>query len=384
MPLNLLVHQIIMDKTKVMHLTYDMRIGGTEMVIKNLIEDADQDIFDMSIFCIEGPIGPWGIDLQNNGLQITAKARQPGFDTSLIFVIRKHIKQNEIDVLHCHQYTPWIYGVLAAFGTKTRVIFTEHGRFYPDSSNWKRKLINPWLCRITDSITSISKATKLALVEFENIPVDKIKVIYNGIKKPEVEEEKVTKLRHKLGISKSTKVLGTIARLDPIKNHVMMLQAFATVLKDNPDTVLIIVGDGNERTTIENKIKQLGIEDKVILPGYDPQPQHYLALMDIFLLSSLSEGTSMTLLEAMSLKKPCLVTDAGGNPEIIEHLFNGLVTANDDPSEFSLALNNLLQDSKSHSDMCLNALTRFDDMFASHMMSKSYRDCYQKCLGEQR
>jgi glycosyltransferase involved in cell wall biosynthesis len=367
-----------------MHLTYDMRIGGTEMVIKNLIEGSDHDLFDMSIFCIEEPIGPWGIDLQNNGLQITAKARQPGFDTSLIFAIRKHIKDHKIDIVHCHQYTPWVYGVLAAFGTKTKVIFTEHGRFYPDSSTWKRKLINPWLCRITDHITSISKATKLALIEFENIPENKIEVIYNGIKKPEVIEEKVAALRQKLGISKDIRVLGTIARLDPIKNHSMMLEAFALVLKENPNTVLIIVGDGEERNNIENKIKQLGIQDKVILPGYDPQPQHYLALMDIFLLSSLSEGTSMTLLEAMSLGKPCVVTDAGGNPEITSHDDNGLITANGDADEFSAAITQLIMKPELRLAMSERATLRFTSMFTNSIMIEAYKKCYEMLHGKRK
>lgn len=364
-----------MTKTSVMHLTYDMRIGGTEMVIKNLIEGSDDKLFDMSIFCIEEPIGPWGVDLQKNGLKITAKARQPGFDTSLIFAIRKHIKDNQIDIMHCHQYTPWVYGVLAAFGTKTKVIFTEHGRFYPDSSSWKRKLINPWLCRITDHITSISKATKLALVEFENVPENKIKVIYNGIKKPEVEEETVLALRHNLSISKDTIILGTIARLDPIKNHSMMLDAFALVLKEYPNTVLIIVGDGEERNNIEEKIKQLDIKDKVILPGYEPQPQHYLALMDIFLLSSLSEGTSMTLLEAMALGKPCVVTDAGGNSEVVTHGENGLVALNDNKNDFVDKIKTMLEES-CYITQRPQIIKRFQSLFSDEAMIKMFIPLY--------
>ena len=362
-----------MTKTSVMHLTYDMRIGGTEMVIKNLIEGSDHSLFDMSIFCIEEPIGPWGIDLQNNGLKITAKARQPGFDTALIVTIRKHIKENKIDVLHCHQYTPWVYGVLAAFGTKTKVIFTEHGRFYPDSSSWKRELINPWLCRITDHITSISKATKQALVEFENIPQNKIEVIYNGIKKPEVMAEKVAALREQLGISQDTTILGTIARLDPIKNHSMMLDAFALVLKEHPNTVLIIVGDGEERNNIENKIKQLGIKDQVILPGYEPQPQHYLALMDIFLLSSLSEGTSMTLLEAMALGKPCVATDAGGNPEIVADQLSGYVSKNDDFKDFAKKILLLTTMAKTRESLGVEANRIFHSKFSHQKMVSSYQ-----------
>ncbi|MBU3005713.1 glycosyltransferase [Paraglaciecola arctica] len=361
-----------------MHLTYDMRIGGTEMVIKNLLEGSDPKLFAMSIFCIEEPLGPWGKDLQNNGIPISSQARQPGFDKSLIFAIRKHIKQHKVDILHCHQYTPWVYGVLAAIGTKTKVIFTEHGRFYPDSSTWKRKLINPWLCKITDCITSISKATKLALAEFERIPENRIEVIYNGIKTPEVDTVKVSELRQKLGISENTKVLGTIARLDSIKNHRMMIEAFALVLKGYPDTVLIIVGDGEERDNIESQIKQLGISNNVILPGYDPQPQHYLALMDIFLLSSLSEGTSMTLLEAMSLGKPCVVTNAGGNPEIIDDKLSGYVSKNDNFKDFAEKILFLCKHNQVRESFGSESKRIFNSKFSHQSMVNQYQQiCIQ-------
>ena len=365
-----------MHRKKILHITYDMRIGGTEMVIKNLIEGSDANLFEMSIFCIEQPIGPWGIDLQNKGLKIVAKARQPGFDILLIFAIRKHLKDNQIDVVHCHQYTPWVYGVLAALGTKARVIFTEHGRFYPDSSSWKRKLINPWLCRMTNYITSISKATKQALVTFENIPEHRIDVLYNGIQSPKVDADTTAQLRNELKISDKTLVLGTIARLDPIKNHKMMLEAFALVLKAFPDTVLIIVGDGEERHNIEKRIQDLDIVNSVILPGYDPQPQHYLALMDIFLLSSLSEGTSMTLLEAMALEKPCVVSDAGGNKEVIINGDNGFVTENDDVEAFAKSIQTLLTDNNLRQKMTKNALARFEQYFTETGMNAAYTQLY--------
>ncbi|MDP5030981.1 glycosyltransferase [Paraglaciecola sp.] len=331
-----------MSKIKVMHLTYDMRIGGTEMVIKNIIESCDTEKFVMSIFCIEKPIGPWGLDLQSSGIQISAKSRKPGFDTSLITFIRKHLKQNNIDVIHCHQYTPWVYGVLAAFGLKTKVIFTEHGRFYPDSSSWKRKLVNPWLCKITDHITSISKATKQALIDFENIPKDQIQVIYNGIKPLAYSENEVTLLKQKFKISENAKILGTVARLDPIKNQCMMVEAFSIVLRKFPSTYLFIVGDGDERQKLENLVDTLQIRKNVIFTGYIFKPANYIAMMDIFLLSSLSEGTSMTLLEAMSLGKPSVVTDAGGNSEIIINRLNGFTTENDNSAAFADAIEAIL------------------------------------------
>ncbi|PKG92996.1 glycosyltransferase [Paraglaciecola sp. MB-3u-78] len=368
-----------MSKTSILHLTYDMRIGGTEMVIKNLIEGSDPDLFDMSIFCIETPIGPWGIEMQNAGLPITATSRKPGFDISLIFAIRKHLKANNINLLHCHQYTPWVYGVLAAFGTKTKVVFTEHGRFYPDSSTWKRKLINPWLARITKHITAISQATKQALVDFENLPKERVEVIYNGIAPltpPSTLE--LLELRRELGLSSKEICIGTIARFDPIKNHLMMLQAFKLCLDSGLPLKLLIVGDGEMRETIEAEIVTLDIQDKVILTGYKDSPQTYLALMDIFLLSSFSEGTSMTLLEAMSLGKPCIVTDAGGNKEVIQNGENGTVTENDSTQQFAKAILTLINDSSLYNQYHQASHRRFDLCFEASIMVSQFEKMYQK------
>jgi len=358
---------------KILHLTFDMRIGGTEQVIKNLIDGADINKFDHSIFCIESPVGPFGQMLMDKGINIHAETRQQGFDLQLVKSIRKYIKHHKIDILHCHQYTPWVYGTIAAMFTKTKIIFTEHGRFYPDSSSWKRKLVNPVLNLFTDSVVAISEATKQALIEFENIPERSIQVIYNGIAELRVDTKKTEILKQSLGVDDKVIVLGTIARFDPIKNHKMMLNAFAEVLKSHNNAVLLIVGDGDERASIENLIRTLNITDQVILTGYNPNPQHYLAIMDVYLLSSFSEGTSMTLLEAMSLGKPCIVTDAGGNAEIIKHHINGIVSENDNMREFEIACNQLLSDREQVNKYGIESRKIFENKFSlGRMLSRYY------------
>jgi len=369
-----------MPKTHILHITYDMRIGGTEMVIKNLIDGRDSDKFDMSVLCIESPLGPFAKELQKDGIQFFELNRQPGFDTVLISEIRKIIKENNIDILHCHQYTPWVYGVIAAMFTRTKVIFTEHGRFYPDSSTWKRKLINPLLNIFTHKVTAISKATKEALTTYENISARYIDVIYNGIAPLTPDTEKVSELRVKLGIPDTHLILGTVARFDPIKNHTMMLEAFAQVLKTTPNCTLLIVGDGEERQNIERCINENSLNDNVILVGYEPQPVNHIALMDIFLLSSLSEGTSMTLLEAMSIAKPCVVTDAGGNPEIVQNTVNGFVTENANAAEFALGINRVIDSIATSSVLGDASKTIFDKLFSETQMNKSFTQIYQKTL----
>jgi glycosyltransferase involved in cell wall biosynthesis len=358
-------------QTGVLHLTYDMRIGGTEMVIKSIIESSPKDI-KPAIYCIESPLGPWGEELRDNGITIDGHARQPGFDWRLIWRLRSYIKKNKPQVIHCHQYTPWVYGTLASIGLGKNIIFTEHGRFYPDSTSWKRKFVNPVLRFFTKHITAISEATKNALVMYEFVPADEIITIYNGIKKPNLTVSNANDLRLQWNIPNNCKIVGTIARLDPIKNQKMMLEAFKIVLVDDPQARLLIIGDGKERKNLEGICGKLNIINNVVFTGYDPKPLKYLALMDIFLLSSLSEGASMTLVEAMALSKPCVVTDAGGNAELIKDSFNGYVTSNDDSQKFADAILKLINNDALIAEFSQNSLLRYNTMFTDRQMVDQY------------
>jgi glycosyltransferase involved in cell wall biosynthesis len=366
---------------RVLHITYDMRIGGTEMVIKNIIEGQDPSATEMLIFCIEEPLGPWGIDLQKSGINITLKHRRDGFDVSMIKAIRQCIVENKIDIVHCHQYTPWVYGALAAVGKKTKVIFTEHGRFHPDSSSWKRKLINPLLLSITDSVTAISAATKQALADYEFIPSKYSQVIYNGISPKNIQNESKAAIREKLALAPSTFILGTIARLDPIKNHLMMVNSLKLCIEQGLDLHLIIVGDGETRNEIEALVEELDLAKYVTITGYLKDPTEYLNSFDLYLLTSFSEGTSMTLLEAMSIGLACVVTDVGGNPEIIKHEENGLVVASDDAIALSHAITLLCKNPERLSDFASSSLSRFRDNFSQDIMSTNYSVLYKSLLG---
>lgn len=358
-----------------------MRIGGTEMVIKNIIEGCDKEKYGMSIFCIEEPIGPWGKELEENGISIHSKNRKEGFDFSLISAIRRVLKSEKIDVIHCHQYTPWVYGVIAAIGIGTKVIFTEHGRFYPDTSSWKRRMVNPILSFFTDSITAISKATKQALVDYEFLSANKIEVVYNGITALEkFEPNEIDSLKRELSIKHTDIVLGTVARLDPIKNHAMMLDAFSMVLKKHPSTKLVIVGDGKLNKELKKQCELLSIANSVIFTGYITKPSLYIQMFDIFLLSSLSEGASMTLLEAMSVGKPCVVTEAGGNSELISSENNGLVTENKVVESFVFAILEIIRNDYERTKMGKTSRERYSQLFSVDIMSGKYASLYESLL----
>ena len=365
-------------KKKIVHVTFDMRIGGTEQVIYNLIEHTDPKKYDVSILCLNQPIGPFGIQLQKKSCHIIAFDRKPGFDLKLIKNIRKFIIKDQIDILHCHQYTPYVYGLFASLFTKTKIIFTEHGRFYPDQRKLKRILINPVLSLFTSAITAISKATKNALIKYENFPGKRIQVIYNGINGSRFEFPTSGNLRKTLGIDEKTFVLGTVARLDPIKNHDMMIKAFKIVHDRFSQTVLIIVGDGSERPRLVSLIAQMGMNSSVIITGFREDTPQFYNMMDLFLLTSFSEGTAMTLLEAMASTKPCIATDVGGNPEIVLKNTTGFIIPSNDEHTLADVVIKLMQDNKLSTKMGIAGRKRFEQMFTAVKMTAEYQKLYDE------
>ena len=361
---------------RVLHVTFNMGIGGTEQVIRQLIMGMKPNGVESEILCIDGHIGPIGEALQQSGVPVHKLARKQGFDWSLIAAIRKRLGERRFDVVHCHQYTPWLYGRLAALGTRARVVFTEHGRFYPDRYRYKAMFINPVMAMFTPAVVAISKATKDALVRHEFIPRGKIQVIYNGISPLKRNHLEATKVRDSLGIPKDAFVAGTVSRLDPVKNQSMMLRAFKAFSEKYPDSYLLMVGDGPDKERLISLANEYEISERTVFTGFINNPVNYLSAMDVFLLSSHTEGTSMTLLEAMSLEIPSVATQVGGNPEIIEDGVTGLLTEPDKAQPFAVALETLYQDAAIRNRMGSAAQQRFSDRFSANAMVCEYRTIY--------
>ena len=365
------------QRIRILHITFNMGIGGTEQVIRQLVDHLPNETFENRIVCIDGFVGEIGKALSRQGVHVEAFSREPGFDRYLIGRIRQLITSWQPHIVHCHQYTPYLYGWLAALGKRTRVIFTEHGRFYPDRYRYKAFLVNALIARFTYSLVAISKATKEALVKYECMPRSRIKVIYNGLKGLERDPIATKALRESLGIPPNAFVVGTVARLDTVKNQPMMIKAFKLALDQLEDGRLLIVGDGPEREYLEGLAKDLGIDDRVIFTGFITAPQDYLATMDLFLLSSHTEGTSMTLLEAMSLGIPSVVTDVGGNPEIVVHGKTGIVTTPGDEVAFADAMVTLGQDEEAYRSMAAESKQLFESRFSVERMVENYGQLYE-------
>jgi glycosyltransferase involved in cell wall biosynthesis len=363
--------------TRVLHVTFNMGFGGTEQVIRQLVTNLDRQRFQCEIACIDGEVGAIGKAMESdNGITIHSRKRGPGLDWKTILWLRRLIKSGRFDFVHCHQYSPYTYGWFAHWGTGAKVVFTEHGRFHPDQHRKKARLINPVIALTSHRLVAISAATREALIEYEYMPASKIKVIYNGITPLTVEEYRKQELLTELGIKPGEVVIGTVARLDSVKNQPMMLQTTRALIDQGYKVRLLLVGDGPKRKNLEAITQQLNLNNAVIFTGFQSKPADYLSLMDIFLLPSFTEGTSMTLLEAMSLGIPTVATRVGGTPEIVEDKETGFLIESDNQEAFTRAIKNLLDQPAERIKMGNAAKVRFGQKFSVEQMVDQYQRYY--------
>ncbi len=361
----------------ILHVTHNMDFGGTEQVIRQIASGLDPERFVSSIVCIDGKVGEMGKQMMVEGVSVHSIPRGSGLDRTSIAALRALIKQTGADVLHCHQYTPFCYGAFASVFLQVNVIFTEHGRFYPDRFTWKRRMANQLLYRLADHITCISQATREALDTYEWIPRQRVGVIYNGVREPEISSESAG-VRSSLGITPDTLVLGTISRFDSIKNQAMMIEALATFSKTHSEVALIMSGDGPERSRLEARAQTLGVSHLVHFTGFITNIGDYLDAIDIFLLTSFSEGTSMTLLEAMAVGKVIVATAVGGTVEVLEHERTALLIESDDTQALVDRLIELSIDQENRQRLSKAARLEYAERFSVQKMSNAYQVLYLK------
>lgn len=306
-----------------MQLVLSLSPGGTERLVIEICRQLAGRVESM-VCCLDEP-GGWAAELEALHVPVVALGRQPGFQPSLAVQIARLIKANDIDVVHCHHYSPYVYGLIASRLANVRLVFTEHGRLSDGAPSQKRRLVNPLLSMLGGRVCAVSADLKQHMAA-EGFPARRIKVVYNGIDpghRPTSLERHAA--REALGVPRGAFVTGTVGRLDPVKNLPAMLRAHALLVEKHPDTRAVIVGDGPERGALEALAAELGIADSVVFTGYRSDVRALMAAFDVYLNTSTYEGVSLTILEAMASSLPVVATPVGGNPEVVIDQETGLL-----------------------------------------------------------
>ena len=360
-----------------------MQVAGAEVLVAETIARLG-DRIDPVILCLDA-VGPLGEQLQGQGVPVVSFNRGQGRDWGVAVRMARELTRRKVQVIHAHQYTPFFYSALGRLlaGGGPRLIFTEHGRHYPDTvSDMRRRLNRVVFARLASEVNAVCEFSARALREHDGFSAVPVHVIENGI---ELERygsvaDRESARRH-LGFPVDRRYVTNVARFHPVKDQRTLLQAFQTVASARPDVDLLLVGDGPLRGALEEQVRTLGIESRVRFLGVRSDVPELLSATDVFCLSSVSEAASLTLLEAMATGLPVVVSDVGGNPEIVRQGQEGLLVRRQEPVALAEALLKLLDDPASSRELGLAGLRRVRATYQLSRTVSRYFDLYQRLAG---
>jgi len=364
---------------------HKMQVAGAEVLVRQIIECLEDEI-DATVLCLDG-LGEIGQQLRDRGVPVIVLDREPGFDRGLAGRLAKEVKSRKIQVLHAHQYTPFFYAAVAKMRHRLRckILFTEHGRHYPDVVSAKRRWINRLLLqRYADVTTACCDFSTEALQQIEGF--SGAITLRNGVeldKLPERgDEAELRSLRVRLGLEEGRPYAACIARFHPVKDHATLIRAWSKVHADVPEAGLLLVGDGPERAAIESQIAELAeanpsLTDSISFLGIRHDVPDLLRAVDVFTLTSVSEAASLTLLEAMASGAASVVTDVGGNAEHLRDGEDGYLVPRGDDQALANRLSQLLKDPEHAQVLGRSARSRIVDHFDLNDVVQQYAGHYR-------
>lgn len=330
---------------EIVHVVENLDRGGLERTVVDLIASQRDAGHECRVICLF-KLGLLARELLASGVRVDACGKRAGLDLRALRRARALIRQSPDAVIHTHNAMAHYYAVLASLGLPVKCrINTRHGMGGRTRSGRQEWLYRQSL-RGTDYAVAVCEAARQRFAADGMRPRRALLSVPNGIRlerfRPAGDVARQS-LVAELGLPTGSRIIGTVGRLQPVKDHALLLRAFAKVRVQVPEAALVIVGDGPLRAALEAQAEQAGLSDAVRFMGDRHDVPRLLTGMEVFALTSTSEGYSVALLEACASSLPIVATDVGGNREIVRHGVNGRLVPSGDTAAIATALIALLR-----------------------------------------
>lgn len=366
---------------RVIHIVISLEPGGLEKLVVDMANWLNSKAPDLADICCLDSAGQLSGAVKSGRVTVlNADRGKWPYDFKAVSGIRKLIKDYpEEIVLHAHNLAAWQYAVLAKRGTSAKLVYTQHGaniHNYGLTNRIRSKILS----RFTDKIVAVSKTTARSVSEAYSIPAERIDIIYNGVDTtiiPSGIQEIKKQHSKKSGLDPDCFVVGSVGRFSPEKNYSLLVRAFAEFSSEVRNSKLILVGDGPDAENIKKAIRDSGIDSRCILPGMQKDIWPWYSVMDVFCLSSISEGVPVSMLEAGGVGLPVILTDVGGCSEVIENGRHGLIVPPSDKASLVNAMKLLYSDAGLRTRMSAEIKTHIHNNFPLNIMMQAYEDVYE-------
>jgi len=309
---------------KVCHVSLTLKTGGLERLLADISRHHDRSACEPHFLAIQ-EVGPFAEIIRQADCPVhqLSPAGRLGRLRQMVRLFREH----RFDVVHTHNTYPHLYGTLAARWAGVPVVVqTRHGQRI--GHGWKSRFLYRTAALGVDRIIAVSQDAARLTVDDDGIPARKVCTIWNGIDVDDFEYRGPG----------TDPVAISVARLSAEKDFPTLLQAMRLAVRELPNLKLKLVGDGPERPRLEQLVNELGLKSHVDFFGECRDVPQQLAQAAFFVTSSLTEGISLTLLEAMAVGLPVIATHVGGNPEIVANGVTGKLVPPGNPAQLAAAL----------------------------------------------
>ncbi len=367
------------EALSVTHVVLSMDCGGLESIVLGLAREGRRLGQRVAVACLERT-GAMASQVEALGARVICIHKRPGLRLATVGRLESLLRELVPDIVHTHHIGALFYtGPAARRAGVPSVVHTEHGRYLSERRRTR------WLGRLAGRYASrflcVSPTIAAEAEAYHIVPRRKIQVVPNGIDLDRFRDRNdSSRVRQSVGIPPDAPSIGTIGRLCEIKRQDLLIRAFRRVRARFANAHLVIVGDGPWMGLLRQLVVDLNLDDWVHFVGYQSQPERYLQAMDVFTLSSQSEGMPLTILEAWAAGVPVVATRVGGLPELVEHGRTGLLVEFGDEAALAGAMGDLL--ANPDLSLRLRAAGREGvELFSLARMADAYQHHYLELLG---
>jgi L-malate glycosyltransferase len=367
-------------RLRILHVVFSLDSGGLENGIVNLCNRLDPERFAPSICTFAGG-GALESRVDKSRVEMFCVERRWNNDPTLPLRLARQLRRRAIEILHTHSWGTLVEGVLAA--TLARVPTIVHGEHGLLECHRRHIAVQRWLWPRTDQLLAVSAPLADQMSQLVKVSRQKIEVVVNGVDterfRPEFKLQ--AECRTIFGLPATGHLLGTVARLVPVKNCLGLLHAVARLRRKGTRVALALAGDGPLRGELKQMAHDLQISDSVYFLGNVADVDRFYRAIDIFVLNSHSEGMSNTILEAMASGLPIVATDVGSNSELIAAERTGIIVPAGDVVQLADALAGLIRQPVRCQALGVAARCRAVDEYSLDRMVQKYEGVYERLAG---
>ncbi|MEP7370708.1 MAG: TIGR03088 family PEP-CTERM/XrtA system glycosyltransferase [Nitrosospira sp.] len=373
----------------IVHVIHHLGVGGLENGLVNLINHIPPERYRHAIVCLKG-YTDFRQRIVRENVEIVALNKREGNDFSLYLNLFKTLRRLKPDIIHTRNLSAMEGQIIAAVAGVRARVHGEHGRdiFDLHGRNRKYNLLRKAIRPFVDHFIAVSRDLESWLVDTVGVTPDRINQIYNGVDSlrfhPRNGKDKGFRAGPQGFFSDNTFVIGSVGRMVDIKNYPSLIQAFLMLLKEEPAARdqfrILVVGEGTARRECIDILRAAGVEDLAWFPGERADIPELMRVMDLFVLPSLGEGISNTILEAMSTGLPVIATSVGGNVELVKEGLTGMLVPPGVPAALTEVMLKYYRDPDLIVQHGKAARRQIDASFSMEAMTQGYLQVYDKAL----